>query len=322
MHKLNRDFFDPMLSCGVGLPVHYLLQKGAELERIPKSLRKAPYAIVVAEIGIPILLTNSDTQRVAIVAAMLLHYAFGILAHVHFSMMMIAALVSFRPELSSMDLWLCLRSHYLLLLLGMVMGWVLGNHVPYRWRALAIANHMSFSGVWLVLFWMIIAANASNPFLVNGAAPISGLAIFTALFAMNGLAPYFGLKTEFSFAMFSNLRLDRWTHWLFRRPRSRFQPRYLRVIRAESNNVRIDPGELSSELAGFDRNLYAIGFLCACIQASNRSRVGSVLWVEDGRKCGKAFLISNSTYCTLPFHERLSVFPISLPIAAEEPVCE
>ncbi len=34
------------------------------------------------------------------------------------------------------------------------------------------------------------------------------------LFVLNGISPYLGLKTEFSFAMFSNLRDDPWRHLL------------------------------------------------------------------------------------------------------------
>lgn len=322
IHKLNSDFFNPKISCGVGLAMHYLLQKGVELREIPKSLRKAPLVIVMTEIGIPILLVNSYTQHPAVVCAMILHYMFGILAHVHFSVIMIAALICFCPELLSVDLWLLLKSHYLLLLLGMVVGCILGNHVPYRWRALAMANHAIFSGVWFVLFWEILGASIGDPWVVNDAISIIELLFFAALFAVNGLAPYLGFKSGFSFAMFSNLRFDRWTHWFPCRPTSRFQPRYLKVIGAQLNNVKINPRQLSRELAEFDRYLYSIGFLCACVQAASRSGVGSGLWVQGGRDCEPAFLISDQSLYGLPFHERISVFPVKLPISPAEPVCE
>ena len=49
-------------------------------------------------------------------------------------------------------------------------------------------------------------------------------------FMANGMGPYIGWKQEFSFAMFSNLRPDRWTHFIVPKRLFAVIPRYLEVI--------------------------------------------------------------------------------------------
>lgn len=323
LHKLNRDFFDPARSCGSGFVVHYLLQRGLKLKRWPwYATPIGIYFIVVVECALPFLLLNDSTRGAGIALALLLHVAFGFLAHIHFSTIMIAGVFAFLAPFSLGDLIFPPHYPWLPLLTGPALGLLLGNHGPYKLRLLAMANHAIF-GVLVVgaVMAMIRLPPASGLFAAQFAAHPVALSGLIALFLLNGLAPYVGLKQDFSFAMFSNIRLDEWHHFLIERPLWNASPTYLLV----------------GDLAGDDASQALRGAFEQCFPRREATKFSLsyvfdvsrelskfagdgepvAIWV---REPGANAKILSATLEGRRLRDKFSVFPYALPLDSSTPL--
>lgn len=99
LHKLSHDYLHPRMSCGPGLIVHYLLQRGVRLRKWPRIVEPIGiHAVLLSELLPPALLLVNGTRSLAITLAFFMHIAFGFLAHIHFSTMMFAGLSAFCPD--------------------------------------------------------------------------------------------------------------------------------------------------------------------------------------------------------------------------------
>lgn len=232
-HKLNSDYFSPKRSCGAGFVVHYLLQCGVRITRWPNyASYLGIYFVVIAEMALPILLVVDSWRFLGFLLAILLHVAFGFIAHLHFSVIMFAGIASFLPQQPLAEL--LFPSTFFLgpLLIGLPLGALVGNYRPYKYVFVARLNHILF-GIVTVSMVVYVFRNVSGQLLILQSFnehPVVFYIIMTA-FILNGIAPYLGIKLDFSLAMFSNIRMDNWCHFLVLQPVCNLSPRYLRVTR-------------------------------------------------------------------------------------------
>lgn len=244
-HKLNADFLSKERSCGAHSALLFLRDRGIDNKRLADVYSKlAIHGTLVIEFAIPFLLLFPRTRALGLCLAVVFHAQMGFLIHLHFSCIMYAALAAFVPP----EAWRGLMPEMtpgawaavaLLLALGALGGWRLGVVSSFRHRRGGRGLQMFFGA------YTAAALGVAALLLYGGSVPtfawgelgagewvVLGLAF--SLFLLNGLAPYLGLKTEFSIAMFSNLRHDPWTHLLVP---ARWRPfdlsSYVRVERIE-----------------------------------------------------------------------------------------
>ena len=244
LHKLNPEYLSPKMSCGSFLGSDYLEQRVNI--RHPGLLKLqgflSIYAILALEAGIPLLFLFPATRPLGVLLAVLLHLPLGLLVHVHFAALMYAGLSAFVapgdwPRVLASAFALSRTKLVLYLLLGLYLGHRFGCFGYERAQRRLFAY---FSQIFFGIYFL--AALAVGLTLLHGGplrtfawgAPTSRalLILLTTAYLLNGLGPYLGLKTNFSFAMFSNLRPYPWSHLLWR---AEWRPLHLaRYIRIET----------------------------------------------------------------------------------------
>jgi len=239
LHKLNPEYLAPEMSCGSYLGREYLEHRVNI--RAPGLLKLqgflSIYAILALEGIIPLLFLFPATRPLGILLAVLLHLPLGLLVHVHFAAVMYAGLTAFVapgdwPRVLASAFALSRTKLILLLLLGLYLGHRFGGY-GYKRRLPAYLHQLFFGIYFLAALAVSLALLRGGPlratFDWGGPVPRALLLVLTAAYVLNGLGPYLGLKTNFSFAMFSNLRPDPWGHLLWRAGWRPLRARYVRV---------------------------------------------------------------------------------------------
>jgi hypothetical protein len=332
-HKLNRDYFNPRVSCGTGLLVHYLLQKGVDVRGTPRYA--APlgiYAVVGAEVLLPLLLVIDATQQVGLWLALALHLVFGLFAHIPLSVIMYAGLLAFLPNNRLFEPLTGIAVVPLLLWSGsaVIAGHVLGNHRRYVWPRLAWANHCLFVACTIMVAHAVaVSASTRRSGLANAAwheAPLP-FALIVGGFIVNGMSPYLGLKFDFSLAMFSNLRPDRWAHYVIARPLFEWSPRYVQVVgftfpRSEET-LREQALKRFEELFPSRRfEHYALGYVAAALARLSMAGVREVAIQCTDPTSGESFFVdAMQSWPVLTQRDRLSVYPYAVPSSEEDSLC-
>jgi len=246
-HKLNRDFLDPQLSCGTAL--------FAQLQRAVPILPPPPadvaalsiYATLVLEAGIPLLLIVRRTRALGVVVGWLFHFILGVGGFYSFSATMMALLLLYAPPTLSerlaeqwprLSLW---RSDAWRPIGGTIWGvagvllaiWYVTHREPSDSMVIDAARlwRYGLDPVFWHVFWLYLFPLAAFAYLMRTGTesiPLSELLVgphrrylvLPLVLVVNGLSPYLGLKTETSFAMYSNLRTEggESNHLVMRRP--------------------------------------------------------------------------------------------------------
>ena len=226
-HKLNRDFFDPEVSCGTMFYAAHL----ARLPFLPQTTMAqagSVYAAIGAEAAIPVLLAFRRTRVAGILVGALFHvflainpidrfYNFSSMLVALFSLFAPAAVIGFLNPEGTRFKWFA----------RLVLGGIVAALIVQRWvPADAIGGSDPFFVLWNayalivvgVFVWAVRPRRASEP---SESAPVFAirepvLLVLPIVVFLNGLMPYLGLKTETAWAMFSNLRTegDRTNHFL------------------------------------------------------------------------------------------------------------
>lgn len=218
LHKLNSDFLDPEKSCAA-------VQSSAlfEMLGLPASsngvILTAIYGTLAVEIAIPMLLVFRRTRWLGIAIGIVFHGALGLNTLVapfyNFSSMLFASYSLFLP-----DNYPAVLRQNLPAPVRRYGAWIVGAAV-----LLAVGFGVLSGAAWprnsdaLRGLWALYCTALLLPFAAAGMREGSGnggpligrsraLAIFPALLLLNASSPYLGLKTETSFAMFSNLRTE------------------------------------------------------------------------------------------------------------------
>lgn len=214
MHKLNRGYFDPNVSCAnAGLDV---LAEGAAFQ-FPSGLVHSfasplwPVAHLVIEAAIPLLLFLRS--RVGVLLATLMHAPLTVIFAPSFAFVMMSGWVYFFQS-GELREFLSLARRRAAAWTAMAVVLALSS------RALLFEGRWSEDPEWCVkeaLFWCVFAAiwvcvpslASAKPTALARVRPGVRTVVLLVFFAFNALTPYLGLQFHHTTAMLSNLRIDR-----------------------------------------------------------------------------------------------------------------
>jgi hypothetical protein len=238
-HKLNSGFFDPEHSCGSFM----YLRLAHEYPLLPTGDWFRPWAIyltMLAETAIPVMLVVRRWRLAGLLLAFAFHFALAMDPGdvvFNFSAILLAFFFLFLPDEFAASVATTLRTvrHRVARISRVspnaVKSAVFAVAAPLLAALIfrdAIATGLTFEAsrnVWVVyaavILSIFLATLRRNRIVLPGARALltvrtPGLLIIPALLFANGLMPYLGLKTETSFAMYSNLRTEGGysNHWL------------------------------------------------------------------------------------------------------------
>jgi hypothetical protein len=226
-HKLNSGFFAPETSCASEL----LQAQTFGLFRFSEvTLAANAYFAIVVEALIPLALCFRATRTLGVLVGLLFHTVLAFSSYnpfYDFSSMLIAAYFLFLPPSFTHQLMriknsivtraqrltetfsfkkivaafvIVLVALLLLFLLNKILDTQRTVNLYFFWTAYCILC------VAVVLNYLLYKRKVENDSLF--AVPHWSFAIFITIVFLNGICPYIGLKTENSFAMFSNLRTE------------------------------------------------------------------------------------------------------------------
>ncbi len=247
VHKLNADFLNPAVSCASTqyaqiAGMYPILPQGAWVDHA------VIWGTLAIEAAIPIMLFVRRTRLLGVVLGALFHFLLTLNpAHVFFDFtsVLLAAYFLFLPY----DYWTAARQGPLrwaplqwlrdrtgarllapagrvvltALAVLLVVAYLLRLAPDYGevWDTMRETVRM----IWVLYFVALLAIfvralRRVNPVAATrafdrGTLPLAVAAVFPALLLLNGMSPYLGLKTEASFAMFSNLRTEVVSNHLF-----------------------------------------------------------------------------------------------------------
>lgn len=235
--KLNGDFFDPALSCGVALTQDLLTTGPFDLTA---SWQEWPAIVgtVVLEAVVPFMLFFRRTRLIAVFAGGTFHVILAVAGHVGFSGFAIAFYALFLPDDLPSRLRALWASDRRLRALAERVAAFAAQPVAFpllggTWILAAIVvSHgpqrvLSAVHVGAVLFFLVYVAALSavllraltgdgSPAYRRGAFRFvhPGWALAPALTVLLGSSPYLGLRTQDTFTMYSNLQTEdgQWNH--------------------------------------------------------------------------------------------------------------
>jgi hypothetical protein len=299
LHKLNAGFLDPGTSCAVEL-----YRTLAQRLPIPDGgwvAKPAIYGTLASEVAIPLLLISRRLRTAGLVGGLLFHYVLGLADFFNFSLVMVALYAAFLPPGFGRHLaaaWARLGRGRSIAWGGALLGaWLLlalalAATLAARGRELDLPRlaHAGGYALWILYgplvgvgYSVVIARSAERP--RHGSLRLAPRrrwhAVAVGLILLNGVAPYFGLKTEAAFSMYSNLRTEgpHWNHLVL--------PAWLKVapyqddlvsIHASSEPALRQYGERGDRLVGveFER---IVGRLC-----QDRGRAVAVEYTRGGER--------------------------------------
>lgn len=199
LHKLNTDYFDAEVTC------NRLSDRLSEWWALPGALHDwvSPTVVVVFELGAPVLLLTAP--RLGVLFALLLLLQFTGIGATALSLMIGTCVLAWLPseDLDGMRGRAWLVGLAALPAIGLSAQLYRG---PWSWNQYALA-HGVFGPLLLFAAWRLLTAGPGRPTNPLQSRPRL-LTVVALAWLLNGLAPYSGLKFQYSFAMLSNLRVD------------------------------------------------------------------------------------------------------------------
>lgn len=234
-HKLNTAFLEPSVSCAS----EFLTDQnpfGGTLS--PSLLYANAWFTLIVEAAIPLLLAFRRTRNIGIFVGLLFHWVIAYnprSGFYDFSSLIFALYVFFLPP----DFLLYLKAKTqgltaarivrsaqewslkftgttsrkkIAVMLGLIStGLILVNLAAYKvpdFYRYILWTIYSVVFLRFLIVWCIRSRSAPTVFVMSPARVKWYLWLFPVLTFLNGICPYLGLKTEYSFAMFSNLRTE------------------------------------------------------------------------------------------------------------------
>lgn len=231
LHKLNSDYISVRHSCATQLGGFYCWDRKIEHKGLIKAVCLISiYGTLLAEGLIPVCLLIPQLLPLGLLVALIFHFTLGLLGIINFSTVMYAGLLAFLPqpvlvqvadEVAALG-WptIALCATLCLLAVWFLTPRYANRHCPYvnRWPAWVLQSVFGVISSLLLIgcFCLFLIEPVERVGWASvGWAEQLLLVLILLAFSLNGLSPYLGLKTEFSFAMFSNLRDQPWRHLLF-----------------------------------------------------------------------------------------------------------
>lgn len=255
-HKLNRDFFDPAVSCANGGLA--ILADNWALDPPSSALASEawPPLFLLAESTVVILLVVRPA--LGMLVAVLMHIPLTIVFAPSFAFTMISGWVCLLREDEVQHLWSTLRRRAVWIVgVGAILGlvsfglYMIRHWVVYPWWSFKEAV------LWMIFVWLAIGVRERPPGTFDRSfvtGPVSKHARVLALggaaiWLVNGLTPYTGLQFHHAGAMLSNLRVDEgcWNSVLVPEA-ARFSEPYVRIDEARVGGDVPGPDALEAAL--------------------------------------------------------------------------
>ncbi len=215
-HKLNRDFFDPAVSCapilGDGMTSMFAFAPTASIAMASILLT------VTTELGLPLLLLVNRFRRVGLVIALLFHVAMSLAGYPRFSAAGVALLALLLADGALVASWhgwagrLVAASRLpvastvgrLALVVVLIMATIGGEHVAGP--VFLVTQLLLTVGVLALAIRSParVGADEDVPIRFRWSQPM----VAPALVLMTAVSPYLGLGTSRALAMYSNLRTE------------------------------------------------------------------------------------------------------------------
>ena len=209
-HKLNRDFFDPAVSCangGLTVLERALADRGLRVH-VPGA-ELWPIAYVVVELGVVLLLRLRPASGVT--AAAWMHLPLTIVFAPSFALVMMSGWICFLTEAQLRGLVRTLRTRGLLIATTAIAAGGVASYLFARGRWQTDPDWcVKELLLWFVAVWLFEwRTGLSRPTSAWQTVPPRWLGkVFVAVWLLNGLTPYLGLQFQHTGAMLSNLRID------------------------------------------------------------------------------------------------------------------
>ena len=246
LHKLNWDYLDPRVSCADHV-LTWLDTKYRILPIGPTLTTVGIWSSLFVEGCVAILLCSRYTARFGLIIGFAFHLALSPYGGLYgFAAAMYAVYYLFLPVGFTDDVGARLASIRQRLRLDPVRAWigpVLATIILATVLLLNVLRGSSALGAGLAWWylWILGVGACFGPELLRAlrkteAAPLAPswlpLVVVPLLVVYNGLCPYLGLKTESSWAMYSNLRTEI-------RPNHIFMPTWLQVAGYQQDLIEI-----------------------------------------------------------------------------------
>jgi hypothetical protein len=242
-HKLNVDFVDSEVSCARRLSTKLVVAFGGEA--LPESLAPAAvFLTLLTEAALPIGLLFRRTQVPTALAGLGFHWVLGVAGFYGFSVTMIALLTLFLAPMAARAFANQESPRTVWLNRGALLAYILPLYALKR--AFGISPSMLTYYLFFALPLIVGALYYLNRgplawseprFTIRTAlAHPTPLYVVPLLLFLNGASPYLGWKTEYSYAMYSNLRTEggRTNHLIWPAP--------LSLSGYQTDLVRVMPG--------------------------------------------------------------------------------
>jgi len=246
-HKLNRDFFDPAVSCANGglaiLADNWAIGGGPGTFGSPGW----PILFLVAETTVVLLLVLRPVFGMLV--AVLMHIPLTIVFAPSFAFVMVSGWVCLLREDEARHFLATLRARWPVIV-GVGAAFGLASFGLYMVRHWVVYPWWSFKEalLWMLFVWLLVGERTRSEALPRRRAisPTSRHArviaiVVGVLWTLNGLTPYTGLRFHQSGAMLSNLRIDTgcWNSALIPE-----------AVRIRDPYIRIDEAEVGGDVPG------------------------------------------------------------------------
>ena len=249
--KLNTGFLDPTVSCGVFYANQSLASFG-----LPTFAHTSPVAWMtiagpmLVELSVPFLLAFSRTRRIGVLLALCFHTAISADLDQHFydfTAVLVVLLCLFLPESTTADLEARAgrRSAPFAIAVAICAVLVAAAVLPASAATDVALRVLPFVAWFPFAIWLIVtvARGGLGPSRVPMRLPGAVAGVLVGLVVLNGLTPYFEVKTGYGWNMYANLRTVAGdsNHLVVRStlPLTDAQDHLLTVVRSDAPELRV-----------------------------------------------------------------------------------
>jgi len=216
LHKVNRGFLDPEISCangGLRILARSLESRGlsAVAELLPAASGAVPLMYIGVELLVALLLVRRP--RTGILAAAWLHLPLTIVFAPSFAFSMMSGWICFVSDHDLRGLWRTLRRRFASIVVATTLTGGLSSYLFARGRWQTDPDWcvkellLWFVALWLLEDWGARRKSAPERTRTSRRGRIIAVTM-AAGWTLNGLTPYLGLQFQHTGAMLSNLRID------------------------------------------------------------------------------------------------------------------